>query len=115
MKIINTELFNETFQYFDKEIVVEIIDIFINEYSERISKINEAIQTKNFADLKFTAHSMKGVVANFAVPELQAMARDLEIAGAEQNLNNIDEKFANFSTQSQWLVDDLTEIRSQFL
>jgi len=115
MKIINPILFNDTFQYFDKEIVVEIIDIFINEYAERMSKIREAIQSKNYADLKFNAHSMKGVVANFAVPDLQALARDLEIAGSEQNLTNVEEKFQKFSEQSQWLVDDLKEIRSQFL
>lgn len=115
MKIISPELFNDTFQYFDKEIVVEIIDIFINEYPERMSTIQAAIQTRNFADLKFSAHSVKGVVANFAVPDLQAMARDLEIAGSEQNLTNVDELFENFKEKCQWLVDDLKEIRASFL
>lgn len=115
MKIINQESFTETFQYFDNEIIVEIIDIFINEYPERMVNLKKAIQDKNFLDLKFHAHSLKGVIANFTVPSLQEEARLLEVAGIEQNLDNIDSMFNQFSENSQYLVDDLKEIRGQFL
>lgn len=115
MKIINPETFNETFQYFDKEIIVEIIDIFINEYPERIEKISTAIATDNFLDLKFHAHSMKGVVANFSVPDLQTVARDLEMAGANADKSNVEALFEELKSKSQLLLEDLVEIRPQYL
>jgi len=115
MKIVNIDTFNETFQYFDKEIVIEIIDIFINEYPERMSNIKQAIDTNDFPGLKFHAHSIKGVVANFMVPHVQELAKKLEMAGAEQNLNGVKELFSEFNEQCQLLVDDLKEIKTGHL
>ncbi len=115
MKIINPESFNETFQYFDKEIIVEIIDIFINEYPDRIEHITKSIENKNFMDLKFHAHSMKGVVANFSVPDLQSVARDLEMAGANADSSNIDSLFEQLKEKSQLLLEDLKEMRPKYL
>jgi len=107
--------FNETFQYFDKEIVIEIIDIFINEYPERMSNIKQAIDAKDFPNLKFHAHSTKGVIANFTVPHVQELAKKLELAGSEQNLTGVDELFEEFNQQCQLLVDDLKEIKAGYL
>ncbi len=115
MKIVDQNTFNETFQYFDKEIVVEIIDIFINEYPERMTNIERAIEDKNYADLKFHAHSIKGVIANFMVPKPQELAKKLEVAGTEQNLDEVDENFVALKEQCELLMDDLKEIRAQFL
>jgi HPt (histidine-containing phosphotransfer) domain-containing protein len=115
MKLVNPDSFNETFQYFDKEIVVEIIDIFINEYPERMANIERAIHDQNHSDLKFHAHSIKGVIANFMVADVQELAKKLEIAGSEQNLSGVDKLFGEFKEQCKYLVDDLKEIKSQYL
>jgi hypothetical protein len=76
--MINKQLFIDNFKVFDKEIVVEIINIFFEEYPERVEKMDKNIAENNYKDLAFNAHSLKGVVSNFAAPELFDLARELE-------------------------------------
>jgi len=82
---------NENFQYFDKEIVVEIIDIFASEFDNRFENLQKNISEKDFIQLKFNAHSLKGVIANFMDPvtiefskKLDEMAKNKEEAGLKE-------------------------------
>ncbi|NWJ50710.1 MAG: Hpt domain-containing protein [Bacteroidetes bacterium] len=76
--MIEKQLFLDTFKAFDKEVVVEIINIFFEEYPERFSKMDKNIAELNFKELAFNAHSLKGVVSNFAAPILFELAREVE-------------------------------------
>ncbi len=114
MGVINKEQFNETFQYFDSEIVVEIIDIFLNEYSERIEALTASINAVDYDNLKFNSHSIKGVIANFVAPEVEQQAKELEIMGSEKNMDGVDELFAAFKISSASLVDELREIKEDY-
>ena len=104
----------DTFQYFDKPIVVEIIDIFIDEYPERMDKISQAIGQKNFSSLKFDAHSLKGVIANFMAPQAHELAKILEMKGAENDSTDLDENFENLKKSCDLLIEDLKELRKFF-
>jgi HPt (histidine-containing phosphotransfer) domain-containing protein len=114
MKVIDKNSFLDTFQYFDKPIVLEIIDIFINEYPNRISNIKNAIDTKNFDSLKFDAHSMKGVISNFMAAEPQKFARELENKAVEKDDSNLDDIFNSLHKSSEALLEDLKELRLMF-
>jgi len=114
MKVIDKQLFDDTFQYFDNEIVVEIIDIFLNEYNDRLTTIKSSIDTKNFEDLKFHGHSLKGVVANFAAPSVQSVAKIMEDRGINAEDTNLIEDFAELEKLVLELADDLKEIRSNY-
>lgn len=114
MKVIDKTAFLETFQYFDKHIVVEIIDIFINEYPERMEKIEKAIREKDFTALKFDAHSLKGVIANFVAEEPHQLARELEMKGVEQDGSNLDELYNALKIASRALLEDLEKLRPEF-
>jgi HPt (histidine-containing phosphotransfer) domain-containing protein len=70
-QMINEKKFADTYVHFDKETVVEIIDIFIEEYEERIGKISQQIENRDFENLQKSAHAFKGVIANF---EMECMA-----------------------------------------
>ncbi|MBU1369517.1 MAG: Hpt domain-containing protein [Bacteroidetes bacterium] len=114
MKVIDKSAFLDTFQYFDKPIVIEIIDIFINEQPERMEKIEKAIKNKDFTALKFDAHSLKGVIANFVAEEPHQIAKQLEMKGAEQDDSDLEELFASLQTATEALLDDLKELRPDF-
>lgn len=105
----------ETFQYFDKTIVVEIIDIFIQEYPERIANISKDIDNKDFARLKFDAHSLKGVISNFFAAEPQQYARELELKGASKDGEGLDVLLENLSRTTNTLIEDLTMMRHRFV
>ncbi|MDP4291961.1 MAG: Hpt domain-containing protein, partial [Bacteroidota bacterium] len=68
--MINKQLFLDTFKVFDREVVVEIINIFFEEYPQRIERMDKNIAEHDYKDLAFNVHSLKGVVSNFASPVL---------------------------------------------
>lgn len=114
MNVIDKVSFLDTFQYFDKHIVLEIIDIFINEYPQRMLNLKNAIEKKDFNALKFDAHSMKGVISNFMAAKPQQFAKELEYKGLEKDDSNLDEIFSNLQVASEELLEDLKELRSLF-
>lgn len=114
MEVINKEQFINSFQYFDKEIVLEIIDIFIDEYPERIEKLEISIQNKDFPQLKFHAHSLKGVIANFAAPEAQELARQLENKGSEGDIEGTDELFKELKRMTGIMLLELESLKVEF-
>ena len=113
--MIDKNVFMDTFQYFDKPIVVEIIDIFINEYPERMNTLRKDIENLDFNSLKFDAHSLKGVVSNFVAPEPQNLAKILELKGSEKDSTELLETFSSLEKATADLVEDLKTIREEFL
>jgi HPt (histidine-containing phosphotransfer) domain-containing protein len=114
MRVIDKQLFDDTFQYFDNEIVVEIIDIFLNEYHERLNTLKECIESRDFNKLKFHAHSMKGVVSNFAAPTVQAAAKTLEDKGTNEEDENLTDDLLTVTELVNLLSEDLKEVRADF-
>lgn len=115
MGVINKVQFIDNFQYFDKEIVVEIIDIFLKEYPERMKSIADNIESCDYDNLKFNAHSMKGVIANFVAPKVEQSARELEIMANEKNLDGAKELFEEFKVSGSIMIDELAELREKFV
>ncbi|PLX13881.1 MAG: hypothetical protein C0598_02645 [Marinilabiliales bacterium] len=115
MKLINDQSFNESFSYFDKEIVVEIIDIFLNEYEDRLTAIKKSIDELDFPNLKFHAHSLKGVVANFSAPAVQTLAKELEDKGTNSVNENLLENFTELDKLVRQMIDELNVLRENFV
>lgn len=115
MKVIDRSSFLDTFQYFDKEIVVEIIDIFLQEYPGRLVNIKKDIDLGDFDSLKFDAHSLKGVISNFVAQVPQDYAKELEMKGTMKDSADLVNIFQKLEVSILDLVDDLTELRSAFV
>ncbi len=115
MKIIDEKAFTETFQYFDSSIVLEIIDIFIQEYPARIASIRNDIANGDFARLKFDAHSLKGVVANFFAHTAQQHARDLEMKGAAKDGEGLHQLADALDLACHELIEDLNTMKNRFV
>ncbi len=114
MAHIDKTQFNDNFQYFDKEIVLGIIDIFINEYPDRVTAISDSIDKKDYDAIKFNSHSIKGVIANFIAPEVEQRARELEIMGTTQNIDGIEVLFSEFKLLSAEMVEELKVLKNDF-
>ncbi len=112
--MIDKKQFSENFQYFDNEVVTEIINIFIDEYPERMETLRKNIDEKDFEQLKFNAHSLKGVVANFVAPEVQELARQLEMKGANKDLTDVESLFNELKEKSALVVEELKELKKDF-
>ncbi len=112
--MIDKEQFLENFQYFDNEVVLEIINIFINEYPERMATLRKNIDEKDFDQLKFNAHSLKGVIANFVAPQVQELARQLEIKGANSDLTDVESLYSDLKEKAGIVIEELEELKKNF-
>lgn len=92
--MINEGKFAETYIHFDRETVVEIIDIFIDEYDERIEKISQNLAAKNPIELQKNIHAFKGVISNF---ETECKAYD-KISQMDNDVRAYNEAMANDGT-----------------
>lgn len=109
--VIDKEKFQENFKYFDKELIVEIIDMFINEHPDRMSQINKDIEDLNMDALTFNAHSFKGVIANFMAELPKLHAKIIEEKAKLNNSSGLSEDFDNLLKSTTELLDNLKEIR----
>ena len=112
--MINKDKFYSNYEIFDKEIVREIIDIYIQEYPERIENITKNIDDKDLDMLLKNAHSMKGVTANFFDHETEEYARQLEIKAKDKDPLELDIIFEKLVFSSLQLVEDLKILRKEY-
>ncbi len=114
MEMIDKKQFLENFQYFDNEVVLEIINIFIDEYPERMATLRKNIDEKDFDQLKFNAHSLKGVVANFVAPDVQELARKLEMKGTDKDIKDIEILYDELKQKTGWVIEELEVLKNNF-
>lgn len=111
--MIDRAKFNENFQYFDNEIVVEIIDIFISEYDDRFRNLKKNIDEKDFTQLKFNAHSLKGVIANFMDPVSIEQSRMLDEMAKNKTEDGLSELFNHLEKSASNLLQELKTIKKE--
>lgn len=111
--MIDRKKFNENFVYLDKEVIVEIIDIFLNEYKERLKTLQDNISAMDWANLKFNAHSLKGVIANFMDPQTIELSRALDERAKLQDDNGLQELYTNLKTATESLVAELLDLKKE--
>ena len=107
MAAIDWVQFNENFQYYDKEIVKEVISIFIDEYDQRMANLKKNIEERDFTNLAFNAHSLKSVIANYMAPRAYELALTLEDLAKNNSDEGIDEIFTELMNETQELLLEL--------
>lgn len=112
--MIDRTRFKENFIYLDKEVIVEIIDIFLGEYEERLMAIEKNISELDFTGLKFNAHSLKGVVSNFMDPVSIDMTRKLDDMAKQESTVGLQELYEGLNREITSLAGELRDIRKDF-
>lgn len=112
--MIDRAIFSANYEIFDKEIVKEIIEIYIQEYPERIINMKKNIEENDLESLYKNAHSMKGVTANFFDKETEEYARQLESKGKEGDNSNLEEIFQQLVISSEKLVEELKKMAIEY-
>lgn len=112
--MIDKATFTANYEIFDKEIVKEIIEIYIQEYPDRITNLQKNIEEKDLESLYKNAHSLKGVTANFFDKDTEDIARQLETKGKEGDDSGIEDLFENLKTTSEKLVAELKELIKEY-
>jgi len=112
--MIDRATFTANYEIFDKEIVKEIIDIYIQEYPDRMTNLQKNIEEKDLENLYKNAHSLKGVTANFFDKETEDIARQLESKGKNEDDSGLEDLFQQLKVTSEKLVEELKKLREEY-
>ena len=87
----------------DRELLLELFDIFIEDYPGKLGAIKQATAKKDFEALRDAAHSMKGASGNLSAKKLYAhflkveqLAKTNNMDGMESLLAEIERAFSDF-------------------
>lgn len=80
----------------DEELLAELVKIFLDDYPNSLSAIDEAVRRQDPPQLEKAAHTLKGAVANFGADavvkeayELEQQGRRGDLSQASENLNRL--------------------------
>jgi len=90
----------------DVEFLEECIEIFDEDSAPLLAKIREAVAALDAEALVTPAHTLKGMLSNFCAVAAEGAARDLEMRGRENRLQDSD---AAVTT----LDDELKRLRTE--
>jgi signal transduction histidine kinase/CheY-like chemotaxis protein len=66
----------------NKQLIVEIIDVFLQHVPHNLNSINSALTANNYQDFRAFAHKIKSAVAMFGIPELEQLLNEMELKSA---------------------------------
>ena len=113
--MIDRQKFNDVFQYFDKDVILNIIDVFEKELPERLKQIQKNIRENDFDTLAFNAHSLKGVTGTFLASGPAGLALEMENLAIRKTGEALPEVYLELESASLELLKELTEIRKELL
>ena len=110
--MIDKQLFNDTFQHFDKATIVMIIDLYLEQYPLIITTLEKNIAEDDLAQIQFYAHKIKGSLRQFYEPVSSEHARLLEETAKERILEIIDVLIPEYdaSLKAFWQEYDNNEV-----
>ncbi len=91
----------------DTEIFYEIFADFKDSADEMVSKIEEAINSKNSADLEISAHTLKGVLSTFCSTVAKEISFELEMKGKNGDFDGCAESLETLKVEVTALIDEL--------
>jgi HPt (histidine-containing phosphotransfer) domain-containing protein len=113
--MIDRRKFDENFQLFEKDVIIEIIDIFESEYEERFSTLEKNIKDRDFNKLKFNAHSLKGVIANFMDPVAISLSHRFDDMAKSKDEKELEKVFSDLRQASSSLLQELRGIKTELI
>lgn len=70
----------------DRELLAELIQLFIDEYNDQVDELLTFIQDSNAKELERRAHSIKSALGNIGAMQGYDAAYELELAGKNAEL-----------------------------
>lgn len=113
-QVLDLEEFLERVQD-DKNLLLELLDIFVRDFKEKRTQMTEAIRNKDVEQIKRIAHALKGSSGNIsakllrlAVVQLEDMGRNNNLNGADEALSEMDRKFEELTGRIAALKQELS-------
>ncbi len=98
----------------DKELLLELFDIFQQDYAEKRRNLNDFIARKDFEQIKALAHSLKGASGNISAKKLNVLFVKLEQLGKSNDLTNINPFLKDLDEQYGLVQAHIVQLKKDF-
>ncbi|MGA3013898.1 MAG: Hpt domain-containing protein [Bacteroidales bacterium] len=82
--MIDWDIFNDRLGCFDEDLILELINMFISDYPQRMISLKKSVEDKDFHELDENAHTLKTNCATFGDNDSARLAYNLELMGKNQ-------------------------------
>jgi HPt (histidine-containing phosphotransfer) domain-containing protein len=112
MPVIDRTTFDELKQMSGDDFINELIDTFLEDAPKMIAEIKSSHTANNAETFRRAAHSMKSNAATFGASQLAALAKELEMLGKENKLNETGDRLRVLEEAYKSVRDELTGLKS---
>lgn len=97
----------------DRELLMELLDIFSDDYVEKRELLNDLLKDNNAEEVRNIAHSIKGAAGNISAKAIHATCEQMERLAEEKNLAAVNELLAPLDKQFADLQKCIKELKDQ--
>ncbi|MBF0483187.1 MAG: Hpt domain-containing protein [Candidatus Omnitrophica bacterium] len=98
----------------DKELMLELFDIFMEDYPGKRKQLEEAIAEKNFETIRGVAHSVKGASGNISAKLVREVCMSLENKGKNNIIDGADKDLAVLDVEYAKMVERVKELKQEY-
>jgi HPt (histidine-containing phosphotransfer) domain-containing protein len=98
----------------DKELLLELLDLFIEEFQEKRKLLGAAIENKNFEQIKSATHSLKGSSGNISAKSLRVTVIQIEKMGVNNDLTGAQEALGDLDKKYDALLGRINDLKEEF-
>jgi signal transduction histidine kinase/DNA-binding response OmpR family regulator/HPt (histidine-containing phosphotransfer) domain-containing protein len=99
----------------DRELLTEVIGMFLNDCPQRLRAIEEAVRAHKLATIRSEAHALKGMAGNMSVRHLARAAQELERAPEGANGAELRAAFDKLARETKRALAALRHVRDTSL
>ncbi len=97
----------------DYELLLELLDIFQDDYKEKRKAIAAAIEKKNAEEVRNLAHSLKGASSNISAKKIHIHFSQLEKIGETKNWQNAGNTLQSIDSSYTELADFIQKFKKK--
>jgi len=97
----------------DKELLLELLDIFLEDYQGKRQQLTEALAGKNAEEVRNVAHSLKGASGNISAKPLRAVLVQIEEGAKKGDISGVPALLPELDKQFSRLVERIAVVRKE--
>lgn len=98
----------------DKELLLELLDIFAEDFNDKRQKLGTAIETKNIEEVKGIAHSIKGASGNISAKALRQICLKFEdMVSKNEITDEADQLLKDLDIQYKLLAERIISLKNE--
>jgi len=97
----------------DKDLLFELLEIFINDYYPKRQSLKEAIDKNDHTTVEHVSHFLKGSCGNISAKPLRAIFHELEVKGKANDLQGVKKYLDEIDQKFEELLACIGKLRTE--